>query len=229
MTHTVLMVDDDTELLYSLRRMLRNQPYLLHTARSAEEAIEVLKASDVDVVVVDERLPGMSGADMLAWVARTFPQVMRMMLTENPSVETVLRAVNEGGVYHFFTKPCNEAHLGIVIRKALEHRDQLTRRAELAEISTRESEGRERFADDLEVLNRVIARDLEKPLCCVARSCQCLMEQHRDLLDPSAKSLIEGTLDAIADMQILIKSLLLHTHAWQSTGIYGGLCIESCV
>ena len=125
MKPTVLLVDDDEGVLHGLARALRHQPYRLHTARSAEEAIWAMKSGRVDVIVSDETMPGMPGSDLLAWSAGAFPDVVRIMLTGNATTATAIRAINEGAVYHFFTKPCDVVQLAITIRKALEHRESL--------------------------------------------------------------------------------------------------------
>ena len=125
MEHTVLLVDDDANVLHGLARVLRQQPYQLQTARSGDEAIAILKAHSVDVIVSDEQMPGISGSDLLAWVANNYPHVMRIVLTGHATAKTAIRAVNEGKVYHFFTKPCDEIELALTIRRALEEKDEL--------------------------------------------------------------------------------------------------------
>jgi DNA-binding NtrC family response regulator len=124
MTHTVLLVDDDPAVLDGLARALRREPYRILRAGSADEAARVLSSEPVDLIVCDEQMPGMSGSEFLARVAREHPQVMRIMLTGNPSLPAALRAINEGRVYHFFTKPCNEIDLALKIREALELKDR---------------------------------------------------------------------------------------------------------
>jgi DNA-binding NtrC family response regulator len=118
----VLLVDDDENLLHALTRSLRRQPYQIFTARSGSEAVWVLKTNDVDVLVADEQMPGMSGSDLLAWVAENYPDTMRIMLTGQASATVAIRAINEGKAYHFFTKPCDHVQLALMIRKAIEHR-----------------------------------------------------------------------------------------------------------
>ena len=226
MTHTVLLVDDDPNVLHCLGRLLQNQPYQLYTARSGEEALRMLNSRRVDVVVSDERMPGMSGSDLLAWVASNAPDVVRIMLTGYASVETMLRAINEGGVCYVFTKPCNEAHLAITIRRALENKDLAKKHAQLLERNEQQTEDRERFAKDLEVLDRLISRDLQKPVQLVTQSCQSLLEHHDDLFDPKATSLIRETVDAVSDMQAFVADLLGRVRAWQSTGLYRDSCAE---
>lgn len=121
----VLLVDDDANVLRGLARILRNQPYQLYTARSGDEAMAILKSRNIDVIVSDEQMPGISGSDLLVWVSENCPEVMRIVLTGHPTVEAALRAINEGRVYHFFTKPCDPVQLAVAIRKAIEHKSLL--------------------------------------------------------------------------------------------------------
>lgn len=125
MNHNVLLVDDDANILHGLARVLRHQPYQLYTARSGDEAMAILKSWNVDVIVTDEQMPGISGTDLLAWVATNYPNVVRIVLTGHATAENAIRAINEGEVFHFFTKPCDEVELAMTIRKALEHGDSL--------------------------------------------------------------------------------------------------------
>lgn len=153
MEHTVLLIDDDPNILHGLARALRNQPYRLHTATSGEEAMLVLKSRRVSVIVADEHMPGMRGSELLAWVAEHCPEVMRIVLTGQPTVDAAIRAINEGRVYQFFTKPCNPAHLAVAIRKALEHTSLLEENHRLLEANGRQLEELERLRNSLEILN----------------------------------------------------------------------------
>jgi len=135
MIHTVLLVDDDPAVLDGLARALHREPYRILRAGSADEAARVLSSEPVDLIVCDEQMPGMSGSEFLARVAREHPQVMRIMLTGNPSLPAALRAINEGRVYHFFTKPCNEIDLALTIREALELKDRASKTAPVDDTS----------------------------------------------------------------------------------------------
>ena len=135
MTHALLLVDDDENLLHGLARALRRQPYQIYTAKGAEEATWVLKGRSVDVIVTDEKMPGMRGTELLAWVADHYPEVMRIMLTGHASVEVAVRAINEGGVFRFFVKPCREVDLAIAIRKALEKSEEVRKNRQLLELA----------------------------------------------------------------------------------------------
>ena len=76
----VLLVDDDANLLCGLLRALHNQPYHIYTARGGDEAMHVCKTRSIDLIVSDEHMSGMQGTDLLSWVAREFPDVVRILL-----------------------------------------------------------------------------------------------------------------------------------------------------
>jgi two-component system probable response regulator PhcQ len=125
MERAVLFVDDDQSLLHGLTRALRQQPYRIYTARSAEEAMAALSAHAVDVLVTDEKMPGLSGGDLVVWVAKHYPQVTRIVFTGHATRETAIRAINEGEVYRYLTKPCDCIALALAIRKALQQKERL--------------------------------------------------------------------------------------------------------
>ncbi len=119
MPHVILLVDDDPFLLRSLSRALRNEPYTIYTARTADESVSILKAHPVSLVISDERMPGMSGTKFLAWVAEHFPEIPRIMLTGNSDQQTRRQAIEQGALFRFFSKPCDSDKLAEAIRQAL--------------------------------------------------------------------------------------------------------------
>ena len=126
----ILFVDDEPNLTAALKRALRSEPYELLSANSAEEALALLAHRPVDVVVSDERMPGMSGSVFLAGVRTVYPDTIRIILSGQASLEAAVCAINEGQVHRFFLKPCNPADLMVTIQQALAHRklEQQSRR-----------------------------------------------------------------------------------------------------
>lgn len=122
MDHAVLIVDDEPKIYHALRRALHREPYDILYAAGGEEALKLLGERPVDVVVADQNMPNMQGSVLLARIRQQYPDVVRMMLTGDARLETVMAAVNKGEIYRFFTKPCNEAELIISIRDALQMR-----------------------------------------------------------------------------------------------------------
>jgi two-component system probable response regulator PhcQ len=119
---TVLLVDDDPLVTSLLSLHFPKQRFKVLTARSADEAYQLLDWHRVDVIVSDERMPGESGADFLAAVRRKYPHTIRIIHTGQGSLESAVRAINEAEVYRFFLKPCNPVDLISTIERALDHK-----------------------------------------------------------------------------------------------------------
>ena len=118
--HSVLLIDDDMNLLHGLTRALRDQPYDIFTANSADLAKEMFLRKEFDLVIVDQHMSGMCGTEFVAWLADEFPQTVRIMLTGESDVTVLKQAINEGGVFRFLTKPCHEMELAMAIRDGLD-------------------------------------------------------------------------------------------------------------
>ncbi len=123
MEHTILIVDDEPFITEILTEALSREPYVTLTAGSAEDALHLLAQRQVDVIISDEKMPGMSGSEFLAVVRKKYPDTIRMILTGHGSLESAMRAINEGQIYRFFTKPCNVLDLAMTIRKAIQQND----------------------------------------------------------------------------------------------------------
>jgi DNA-binding NtrC family response regulator len=124
----VLLVDDEANVTSGLKRALRHESFEILTANSAQEALGRLASADIDVVISDERMPGMPGSVFLAEVRRRYPDTVRMILSGQANLEDVIRAINEGEIYRFFLKPFNATDLGVTIRQAIQYR-QLVRQS----------------------------------------------------------------------------------------------------
>jgi len=123
MGHKVLLVDDEPNVLMGLQRALRKEPYEVLTAGSGKEGLALLNSTEIDVVVSDEDMPGMTGTEFLRQVHVSHPKTVRFMLTGKPSLDVAIKAINDGAISRFFTKPCNEVDLRVTIRQALQHKD----------------------------------------------------------------------------------------------------------
>jgi two-component system probable response regulator PhcQ len=124
MTHRILFVDDDARVTDALRRALRKVvPWEILTVNSPAEALELLRRQPVDVVVSDERMPGMTGSEFLCRVARDHPDAMRIILTGEARLDAAIRAINEAGIYRFLTKPCHTDEIVACLADALRARE----------------------------------------------------------------------------------------------------------
>lgn len=120
MTHRILLVDDEPNVLAALERALLDEPYEIETAPSGEKGLEALANGSFTVIISDERMPGMGGAAFLSKVKELYPNTLRMMLTGQASLESTMKAVNGGEIYRFFIKPWDESQVILALRSAVE-------------------------------------------------------------------------------------------------------------
>ncbi len=119
MKNHVLFVDDELGVTKAMERALCSQNYSVITANSAKEALEILAARKIQVVVSDEKMPHMTGAEFLAIVRQKYPETVRIMLTGQASLGAAVSAINDGEIYRFLMKPCDTDELELTIRTAL--------------------------------------------------------------------------------------------------------------
>lgn len=125
MNNKVLLVDDESNLLHSLRRSLRGK-YELKLAEGGQAALDILKSdSSLAVIVSDMQMPNVNGLMVLTEAKRVCPNTVRIMLTGNIDQQTAVDAVNLGGVFRFVNKPCEPEVLAKVIDEAIAHHEQL--------------------------------------------------------------------------------------------------------
>jgi CheY-like chemotaxis protein len=115
---TLLLVDDEPDILNSLKRLLRRSGYRILTAGSAAEGLELLALNDVQVIVSDQRMPIMSGSEFLSRVKSLYPDTMRIVLSGYTELAALTDAINRGAIYKFITKPWDDDELREVIREA---------------------------------------------------------------------------------------------------------------
>ncbi len=121
--HTVLFVDDEVNILKALQRLLRSEHMNVLCASRAQEALALLDKQACQVVVTDQRMPEMSGVDLLSQVRQRFPDIVRMMLTGYTEMDVAVDAINRGEIYRLITKPWNDDELRATIRQAFDHSD----------------------------------------------------------------------------------------------------------
>lgn len=119
----VLLVDDDPEVLAGLRLSLRRLPVRVLTATSAQEALSLIEDHAVWMVISDERMPEMSGSQLLTEVRRRRPDVTRVILSGQASTDAVIAAINDARIFRFLTKPCSPDDLAATVLDGLAAHD----------------------------------------------------------------------------------------------------------
>jgi len=126
----ILLVDDEPEILFSLRGLLRRE-FDLHTAQGGAEALEVLRRQPVHVIMSDQRMPGMTGVELLRRARAECPEAIRIIFTGYADIKAVVDAINEGQIYRYLTKPWDPDELVALLHQGCDHYQQTAERKQL--------------------------------------------------------------------------------------------------
>ena len=156
---TVLFVDDEANILASLKRLFRPQGYRIFIAVSGAAGLEIMAKEKVDLVVSDMRMPEMNGAQFLEQARQKWPDAVRILLTGYADIGSTIDAINKGQIYRYLSKPWEDNDIIIAVRQALERRALEHEKARLEALTLRQNEELKELNASLE--DRVRARTEE--------------------------------------------------------------------
>jgi response regulator RpfG family c-di-GMP phosphodiesterase len=159
---TILCVDDEPNILSSLRRLFRPEGYRIFVAESGSEALQVLEREAVDLVISDMRMPVMDGAEFLGHTRARWPDTVRLLLTGFADMESTVNAINKGEIYRYITKPWDDNDILLVVRHALERKALEREKQRLEALSRRQNEELKELNASLE--SKVLQRTAELSL-----------------------------------------------------------------
>lgn len=158
---TMLVVDDEPNVLKSLKRLFFDTDYKVLTAEFGAEGLEMFKKHLIHLVISDFRMPEMDGVEFLTKVKEEYPDTIRIILSGYADVAAIVSAINDGHVYKFIAKPWNDQELLTTIMRAFEQYDLQRENVKLyTEIESRNKE-LEALAQSLEDIVTERTRDLE--------------------------------------------------------------------
>lgn len=152
MTFKILIVDDEPANLRLLERLFRRD-YQVFAAPSGEEALRLLEQHDVALLITDQRMPGMTGIELLKRTAGTRPHMVRMILTGYTDVGALVEAINCGQVYRYINKPWDNDDLRLTVERALQHYETNKAHYELEGVN-------KRLASRLQAMTRGVVRTI---------------------------------------------------------------------
>ena len=186
MKHSILCVDDEVDNVDALERLFRRK-YNVHKSVSAKEALAVLRKEKVEVIISDQRMPGMTGVELLAESIKTHPNAIRILLTGYTDIDSVVAAINSGQIYRYVTKPWDPVDLQNAVDKAVE-------RYEIGEELVEKNRALEAALEELKTLDQaknqfmvLVNHELKTPLTSMLSFADLLAEtkleedQHRML------------------------------------------------
>lgn len=128
--HPILLVDDEPEILFSLQGLLRRD-FELHIAESGRQALEILQSREIHVLMSDQRMPEMTGVQLMHLVKDAHPSVIRIIFTGYADIRAVIDAINNVGLYRYITKPWDPDELIEVLHQAAARYDDVAARQQL--------------------------------------------------------------------------------------------------
>ncbi len=154
-TATLLFVDDEPNILSSLRRLFRASGYRVLTAESGALGLEILEREAVDLVISDMRMPEMDGARFLAQVRSRWPDTVRVLLTGYSDIASIQDAINGGEIYRYVTKPWEDRDIVLLVRDGLARRQLELDKRRLEALTARQNE-------ELRTLNQGLEAKVEE-------------------------------------------------------------------
>lgn len=194
---TLLFVDDEPNILKSLKRLFRGSEYNILLAENGAEGLKVLTENPVDLIISDMRMPQMDGAEFLSRAAERWPSTVRILLTGYADMESTISAVNKGKIYSYCSKPWEDNELKILVNNALEQKRLLDERQQLFAIIEERNQQLKALNDQLE--SKVQLRTEQ-----VKRSLQKIDSAHTELKKQFANTI--KTFARIIEMRPGIKS-----------------------
>jgi signal transduction histidine kinase len=195
----LLVIDDEPEIVKALTRQFR-RTYNVFSTTNAEEAFAILEREHIQVVISDQRMPGMNGVEFFERIKFKYPDALKLILTGYSDIEAVIGAINEGQVFRYVTKPWNPEELDIIIKEAFEKHELITNNRKLMQQlqdanETLEQKVTER-TKELEKVNQklhelnieknryigMVAHDLRNPIG-IAESFSALLIEELDEID----------------------------------------------
>src|SRR5471032_2157570 len=135
--HTLLVVADETDVCDSVHDLLRRE-FTVLKARSAEEGLKLMKGHEVHIIMTDQRMPKVTGVELLKSIRAGHPQAVRMLFTGYADIDSVIAAVNQGHIFQFLKKPWLPEELERAVREAAAEYDRLIEHAEVMDKLTTE-------------------------------------------------------------------------------------------
>ncbi|RLC08681.1 MAG: two-component system response regulator [Deltaproteobacteria bacterium] len=167
--HRLLFVDDEPSITKSLQRLFRREGYEISTALSGKQGLEKLKEAEkpFSLIISDQRMPGMTGAQFLEKAKKIFPNAMRILLTGYSDMDAIVDAINKGGIHRYFTKPWNDQDLLSQVRQSLEQYELVLENRRLLALTKKQNK-------ELNELNKHLERK-------VAERSRQIIEKNKEL------------------------------------------------
>ena len=173
---SLLYIDDAPEFLLLFQASLKND-YNITTADSAEKGLEFLKTHKIKIIVADQRMPGITGIELLEKVAKEYPDILRFMISAFTDFQSAVDGVNKGRIHGFFNKPINPDEIRIAIAKALEIQILREKNRKIMQELKETNIGLKNTNRNKTIFLQILSRQLSKPINDISGTVQALKDK----------------------------------------------------
>jgi len=195
--YRILIVDDEPEAREMFIDSFR-EDYQIFSAGSGETALEILKAQDIHLVFTDERMPGMTGIELLERVKNEYPDAVRILTTGVTDLQTAVDSINRGKIHRYIPKPWNEAELKIALDEQLRIRDLDQENQRLTRLTMLKEE-----------ILQTVSHEFRTPLTCIIGYLELLNAGHFGTLTKSQQEPIEVAFESSLYLKQILENILL--------------------
>ncbi len=161
---SLLFVDDEANVLSSLKRLFRPHGYRIFTAESGAEALQIMQREHIDLVISDMRMPQMNGAQFLEQVNQHWPDTVRILLTGYAELEATVDAINKGHIYRYIAKPWEDTDIVLSIQHALRQKELEKANRGLEELTRKQNEELKELNANLELKVKARTEELRQAM-----------------------------------------------------------------
>jgi putative nucleotidyltransferase with HDIG domain len=185
--HKILCVDDEPNILSSLKRMLSLEGFEVLTAESGAQALTLLAEHRISVIISDMQMPHMDGAELLAKVSQQWPHTMRLLLTGASDVSGAIEAINQGTIYRYTAKPWNDEELLSTLKSAIAFGALASDHERLQALTDAQKQSLNEMVDTLESRVQERTQDLRAAYMASIKAFSGLLELRRPDLLPHSR------------------------------------------
>lgn len=212
---SVLFLDDEENILNSIKRMFIDEPYGIVVAQNSKDALEILAKEKIKVVLSDQRMPDISGTQFLHWVKTQYPDVVRIIFTAYADLDVAEQAINVSGVYRFINKPWNPGELKAAVVNAMYHYDLVLENRHLLETLKEKNIELQTINSRLKNLNDVqrefgstLSHELRTPLASIKAGIDIVMSKTAGPLTEDQMKFLGKSKDSVDRLNRLINDIL---------------------
>ncbi len=158
----ILFVDDEENILKSLKRLFIDEEIEVFTANSGGAGLDIIKKNEISVVISDQKMPEMNGVEFLARAKEISPDSIRIILTGYADINAAMDAINKGGAYRYITKPWDDTDIILLIKDSIEKYRLIKENKDLTELTKKQNEELKKWNTQLEIMVQEQTIDIQK-------------------------------------------------------------------